>query len=198
MKQYDFARNWRKKIKPLLNYPAVQIALHLGMGLQGVGYTPGDPPWLYGRGPLNGQRARKGSLSWYQPWGRCHHIAPFTWAIGKEFYSDLQWGFVTGDAHTVAVGFQDEWVQPELVMDILNFRRMTAEESLAFALTPNPSFHASLHTYAASFCKYPDFALEVLRQYPILDHSQRGQTGTAHQRADDVGVWANGRSRRRP
>ena len=33
MKQYNFARNWRNRIVPLLNYAAVQSALHLGMAL---------------------------------------------------------------------------------------------------------------------------------------------------------------------
>ena len=133
MKQFDFARNWRSTVAPHLQKQAVVRALHLGMGLHDLSYRPGDPPWLLGRGPLNGQRAREGCLSWYQPWGRCHYIAPFSWAIGVEIYPDLKWGFITSDAHTVAIGYHEQWEQPAWVMDILLFRQNTAEESLAFA-----------------------------------------------------------------
>ena len=91
----------------------------------------GDAPWELGRGPYNGQRARKGCLSWYQPWGRCHWIAFFAMAIGVKNYPDLDWGFVSGDVHTVAVG--NRGGEPHVVMDILNFARMTAEESIAHA-----------------------------------------------------------------
>ena len=131
MRQFDFARNWRKRVSPHLDRPDVVRALHLGMGLLDIRYQPGDPPWLLGRGPLNGQRARAGGLSWYQPWGRCHHIAPFKWAIAQALFPDLKWGFVSSDKHTVVVGYRDDWMQPELVMDILLFRKLTAEESLA-------------------------------------------------------------------
>ena len=164
MKQFNFSRNWRKKIVPLLNHPSVQKALHLGIGLGGIGYIPDDPPWLYGRGPLNGQRARKGCLSWYQPWGRCHLIAPFSWAIGKELFPDLKWGFISSDIHTVAIGFHDTWKQPECLMDILLFRKKTAQESLDFARSHGWKFYRSLHEYAASFCNDPESVLEILKQ----------------------------------
>lgn len=166
MKQFDFARNWRK-VKPHLAKPAVVRALMAGMGLLDISYRPGDPPWLFGRGPLNGQRARRGSLSWYQPWGRCHHIAPFAWALGCELYADLSWGLLSGEAHTVALGYQDDWAKPELVMDILLFRDRTAEESMASAMGEGSQFHPTLHLYLASFCNDTQAALEILRRFPI-------------------------------
>lgn len=167
MQQFDFAQNWRQRISPHLDKPGVVRALYLGMGLLDMRYRPGDPPWLLGRGPLNGQRARKRTLSWFQPWGRCHHIAPFSWAIGKELFPDLKWGFISSERHTVAIGFHDTWKQPEWVMDILLFRERTADESLAFAKSKGWRYYSSLHRYAASFCSDPDYALEVFQQYPI-------------------------------
>jgi len=69
--QFDFGKCWRKKIKPLLDNPEVKHVLNLSLRLFDPEYEEGDPPWASGRGVLNGQRAREGSLSWYQPWGRC-------------------------------------------------------------------------------------------------------------------------------
>jgi hypothetical protein len=161
MEQFDFARNWRKQIARLLDQPAVVRALTLGMGLQGDDYKPGNPPWLHGRGPLNGQRAKKGSLSWYQPWGRCHYIAPFSWAIGRALYPDLAWGFITSDAHTVAIGYHENWRQPEWIMDILLFRQKSAQESLDLAQSHGWKFYRSLSLFAASFYFDPEHAHEV-------------------------------------
>jgi len=158
MKQFDFARHWGKRIRPLLEKPAIVTALNLGMMLQGDDYEPGNPPWLHGRGPLNGQRAKEGCLSWYQPWGRCHYIAPFSWAIGKELFPGLNWGFITSDRHTVAIGFQDDWRYPQLVFDILLFRNQSASESVAFAQDHGWKFYRSLAKYAASFYFDPEEA----------------------------------------
>lgn len=166
MKQFDFARNWRRRISPLLGNPDVVRSLTTGMLLQGDGYEPGNPPWLHGRGPINGQRVKEGCLSWYQPWGCCHYIAPFGRAIGKELYPDLQWGFITSDAHTVAIGYDDQWEQPEWVMDILLFRKNTAEESLHFAKSHGWKFYRSLRQYAASFSTDPVATFEVLDVIP--------------------------------
>ena len=151
VKQFDFGRNWRKKVVPLLEKPAVVMALHLGMGLQRDSYKPGDPPWLHGRGPMNGQRAKEGCLSWYQPWGRCHYIAPFAWAIGQELFPDLKWGFITGERHTVAIGFDHGWQQPEWVFDILLFRTKSAQESVAFAKGRGWRFCRTICQYASWF-----------------------------------------------
>jgi hypothetical protein len=167
MRQFDFARNWRRRIAPVLDRPAVVTALHLGMGLLDLRYRPGDPPWLLGRGPENGQRAREGCLSWYQPWGRCHHIAPFSWAVGRELFPDLRWGFVSGDRHTVVVGYRDEWERPERVLDILLFRTLAGGQSLGLALDHGGRFYPDLARYAASFCTSPAAALEAVRQLGV-------------------------------
>jgi hypothetical protein len=131
------------------------------MLLQKGGYKPGDPPWLFGRGPLNGQRAKNGCLSWYQPWGCCHYIAPFSWAIGKELYPALKWGFITSDKHTVAIGYKDKWERPEWVLDILLFRKKTAQESLNFAQDQGWRFYRSLGRYMASFFNDPEDAFTM-------------------------------------
>lgn len=167
MKQFDFERNWRRTVVPHLQKPAVVCALHLGLVLGDMSYRPGVPPWLLGRGSLNGQRARKGSLSWYQPWGRCHYIAPFCWALGMEIYPDLKWGFVTSDSHTVAIGYADQWEQPTWVMDILLFREKTAEESLAFAQSHGWKFYRCLPWYLASLSREPEAALEALERISV-------------------------------
>jgi len=90
----------------------------------------GDPPYLLGREP--GGRVVFGKLSWYRPWGCCHWIAFFSMAIGVLNYPKLDWRFVVGDLHTVPVGFGPDG-HPKVVMDILLFEGMTAEQSLALA-----------------------------------------------------------------
>jgi hypothetical protein len=160
-RQFDFARNWRNKIVPLLDDPSVVHALTFGMKLYDPAYRKGDTPWGFGRGPLNGQRARRGCLSWYQPWGRCHHIAPFSWALGKKLYPYREWELISSDIHTVVIGYLDDWEQPEWVMDILLFREKTAQESLDFAKLKKWRFYPSLAKNAASICDDPESAFEV-------------------------------------
>ena len=94
-------------------------------------WAPGDPPYRLGDdGP---SRAKKGTLAWYQPSRQCHAIAFFAMAIGVINYPELEWKFVSGRCHTVPVGY-DENGQARVVMDILLFDDMTAEESIRFAL----------------------------------------------------------------
>lgn len=155
-KQFNFARHWKSKIVPLLDDATVVKALTLGLKLYDINFDEGDPPWLCGRGQWNGQRAREGCLSWYQPWGRCHHIAPFCWALGQKLYPDLKWGFISGEWHTVVIGWSDDWEQPEWVLDILLFRDNSAQESLDFAKQREWKFHSSLAHYAASFFDNPE------------------------------------------
>lgn len=158
-KQYNFARHWRRKIAPHLDDPGVVKTLTLGLKLYDKSYNEGDPPWLVGRGPLNGQRAREGCLSWYQPWGRCHHIAPFSWVLGHTLYPDLKWGFLSGQLHTVVIGWSDSWEEPEWVMDILLFREMNAVGSIDFVKKREWKFHDSLPRYLASFFSDSEDAL---------------------------------------
>ena len=129
--QFDFDEHW-DEIKPHLNSKSVSFALELGMKLLNPERKVGDPPWLEGGVPIDGQEGKPGELSFYQPWGRCHWIAPFAWAIGKKLYPDLLWGFLTSQSHTVAVGLVDG--EMKVVMDILNFDRMTAEESIELVM----------------------------------------------------------------
>jgi hypothetical protein len=162
-KQFNFARHWKKKIAPLLNDLGVRALLMFGLVQYDPNYRDGHPPWRCGRGPWNGQRAREGCLSWYQPWGRCHFIAPFSWALARKLFPDLQWGFVTGDYHTVVIGWKDGWENPLWVMDILLFREKTAQQSLQFARAKRWTFCPSMAEYVASFCHNSEAAVRIYR-----------------------------------
>ncbi|APZ93291.1 hypothetical protein [Fuerstiella marisgermanici] len=157
MKRFDFAGRWRGQIVPHLNDQEVAFTLTWGMQLLRPDYEDGNPPWHCGRGLPNGRSPREGCLSWYQPVGRCHHIAPFCWAIGRKIYPQLNWGFVSGEHHTVVIGYKADWQEPEWLMDILLFREKTAIESLAFVKSREWKFYPTIVDYAASFC--PDSEL---------------------------------------
>jgi hypothetical protein len=126
--QFNWRRHWSKKVAPYLQEPLVQIALDHGMSLLDPTWQAGDAPCAYGA--IGFKRIVNGKLSWYQPLNRCHHISFFSMAIGVLNYPELDWRFVSGDLHTVAVGYDAEG-RPRVVMDILLFDHMTAEESLA-------------------------------------------------------------------
>ncbi|HEY3967131.1 MAG TPA: hypothetical protein VGM05_21405 [Planctomycetaceae bacterium] len=164
-KQFNFGRNWRKRIAPLLDKLCVVRALELGMSLTEKLYQPGCPPYIHGgiwaEGPIS---PKKGTLPWYQPWRRCHAIAPFSWAIGKELFPELKWGFLSSRVHTVAIGYRDQWEEPEWVMDILLFRLKSAQESLEFVRSSPWSYFPSLDHYAASFPAYRKAALKRLEK----------------------------------
>lgn len=169
MKQFNFSRQWRRRITPLLNDEFVASALTTGLWLDDSQYEPGTPPWKCGRGQWNGQRAKPGSLSWFQPWGRCHAIAPFSWAVGIRLFPNLEWGFITSDHHTVAIGFESDWHHPSMVMDILLFRDSTAQRSLDFAMGPNWRFCENLGDYASCFLEGVDLVTPEERPlHPVL------------------------------
>ena len=128
--QFNWRRHWKKKVAPHLAEELVQASLDLGMMLLDPHWRRGDPPYLLGREPW--RRAFPGKLSWYRPWGCCHWIAFFSMAIGVLNYPRLDWRFVGGDLHTVPVGYGLDG-HPKVVMDILLFEGMTAEESLVLA-----------------------------------------------------------------
>lgn len=128
--QFNWRKHWEKKVKPHLDHPCVQFSLNLGMHLVEPKWAPGDPPYLLGDEP---NRAKKGTLAWYQPRRLCHAMAYFTMAIGVINYPKLRWKFVSGRCHTVPVGY-DENGQARIVMDILLFDSMTGEASIKFAL----------------------------------------------------------------
>jgi hypothetical protein len=105
-------------------------------------WAPGDPPYRLGDEP---RRAKKGTLAWYQPRRLCHAIAYFAMAIGVINYPKLRWKFVSGLCHTVPVGY-DENGWPRVVMDILLFDGMTADESIRFAVFKKHSAKQKLFT----------------------------------------------------
>lgn len=137
--QFDWSRNWKTKVEPYLKEMCVRMAIELGMRAFDKKWKWKDGPHAIGRGAINGQRVTKGKLSWYQPWGCCHWIAFFGLAIGVLNYPDLEWRFVSGQYHTIAVGSRNG--EDRVVMDILNFKQMTAEESIALAsqVLPKPA-----------------------------------------------------------
>jgi hypothetical protein len=129
--QFDWSRNWKKRVEPHLDKPLVRFSVETGMKTYDRTWTWEDGPHAVGRGRWNGQRVTKNKLSWYQPWGRCHWIAFFSCAIGVLNYPELDWHFISGHCHTVPVG---SWKgENTVVMDILNFKMMNAEESIAHA-----------------------------------------------------------------
>jgi len=162
IQQFNFARQWTKKIAPLLADRDVIDALNFGMTLYDDNYREGHPPYNIGSIPSWGRRPRKGRLSWYQPWNRCHFIAPFCWALGMKLYPDRKWGFISGEKHSVAIGWWNQWKQPDILMDILLFREYTAQQSLDFAKSGNWKFYPDLSRYGASFFPQPRKAYAIL------------------------------------
>lgn len=141
--QFNWRRYWKKKVVPHLQDERVQAALDSGMSLYDPTWKRGDAPWEYGA--ANGCEGVEGKLSWYQPAGRCHFIAPFSLVIGQINYPDLSWKIVSSNRHSVAVGFAPDGT-PRVVMDILNFAWLSAEQSLEFAdpSIPDDQYWASL------------------------------------------------------
>jgi len=127
----------------------------LTLGMKGIqdDYRKGDPPWKCGTILSNRRQPREGSLEWYQPRNQCHDIAPFCWALGKKIYPHLQWGFLSSRRHTVAVGRSRFWKQPKCVMDILQFQRWSAQESLDFVKEMDWKYYNSLARYISSSFK---------------------------------------------
>lgn len=132
MKQFDFRRRWKKDVEPYLHNKNVQFALDFGMSLihrTNWEWKSGDAPCYRGRDRWD--RIVEGKLSWYQPMGQCHEIAFFTFELGKLIYPKLHWKFISGEEHTVPVGFCHR--KPCMVMDILCFNTMTAKKSYNWA-----------------------------------------------------------------
>ena len=127
--QFDWSRNWTKKVEPHLHLPLVRASVEMGMTLLEPDWTWNNGPHSVGRGSLNGQRVTKNKLSWFPPWGRCHWISFFACAIGVINYQELDWQFISGPCHTVPVGSRNG--ENGVVTDILNFKSMTAEQSIA-------------------------------------------------------------------
>lgn len=135
MKHFNWSKRWKYDVEPYLQNKTVQFCIDFGMKLLEPKWESGDKPYVLGRGPINGQRAIKNKLSYYQPIGRCHHISFFAGAIGKLNYPELEWRIVSGRDHTIPVGYNDG--KPHIIMDILLFKEMTAEKSYEFATKKN-------------------------------------------------------------
>ena len=129
--QFDWRRHWARKVAPHLADPLVRASLDLGMLLLDPGWRSGDAPYLLGDGTPGAPPAEPGTLAWHRPFGRCHWIAFFAMAAGVRNYPRLDWRFVSGDLHTVPVGYQGD--EPRVVLDILLFDALSAEGSLALA-----------------------------------------------------------------
>jgi hypothetical protein len=140
--QFNWRRHWKKKVEPFLKYEEVQFSLDIGMQWLYSSWQRGDAPYRLGGYSLRlsskgndaglwvPQRIVQGKLSWYSPLGRCHWIAFFAIAIGVLNYPDLDWRFMSGDLHTVPVGF-DANGKPHVVMDILLFDKFSGAQSIA-------------------------------------------------------------------
>jgi hypothetical protein len=128
--QFNWRRNWKKKVEPHLQKDIVQECLDIGMTLMNRNWKRGDPPYLEGRDHFG--RVVRGKLSWYQPWGACHYIAFFSIAIGVLNYPHLDWRFVCGPLHTVPVGYDGQG-EPAVVMDILLFDLRSGAGSIELA-----------------------------------------------------------------
>jgi len=161
--QFDWRQHWKERVEPHLGLPLVRSSVEVGMKLYDPAWTWEDGPHAIGRGRCSGQRVVRGKLSWYQPWGRCHWIAFFSCAVGVLNYPDLDWHFINGDCHTVPVGSRGG--EHAVVMDILNFRRMTAEESIAHArrMLPGPADGVG-QAWAESYASYVEWFVPKLRQ----------------------------------
>jgi hypothetical protein len=148
-RRFDFRRNWSKRIKPLLYHPIVNKCLSLGMKFTDMKYELGDAPWKLGGPPA--RQPKPGSLAWYQPLHCCHSIAPFAWALGNALYPDLNWGFYSGDQHTVVLGYSTTPDNPEWLFDILLFRTLSSAGAIALVEKQNPQFCDSLGKYVSLF-----------------------------------------------
>ena len=157
--QFNWRRHWSRRVAPYLAYGLVQASLDLGMRQLDENWKRGNPPWLLGRAERN--RVIPGKLSWYQPFGCCHYIAFFSMAIGVLNYPCLEWRFISGDLHTVPVGYDADG-NPRMVMDILLFARKTAEESIEFAMREVDEAPAA-EGWNEAFQAFCDVAVPLLR-----------------------------------
>ena len=146
---FNFREHWSNKVKPILNDMEVQQALNEGMSkyvkqlnrynkLEGIDsravWRDGGCPFLYADlsqiAPHQRIQPKAGSLEFYQPFGKCHWIAPFSLVLAQKIYPHDKWliqkdlrqhSTVTNKSRTI-------------VFDILLFERnYTAREALVFA-----------------------------------------------------------------
>jgi len=120
--QFDWRLNWTNKVAPHLEDLFVRMTLEDGMQMLSR--------WQRGEPPYDCYQAPKGSILWYQPRAHFHFVTFFSMTIGALNYPKLDWRFLSGDRHAVPVGYGADGM-PRIVMDILLFDSLTAEESIA-------------------------------------------------------------------
>jgi hypothetical protein len=163
--QFDWSRRWKKNVEPYLGIPLVRASVELGMKDYEPTWTWEEGPHAIGRGDINGQRVTKNKLSWYQPWGRCHWISFFACGIGVLNYPELEWEFITGHCHTVPVGSRGG--EHRVVMDILNFKMMTAERSIAHAQYLPPGVEPQGNGWKEVFATYVQKWVPAFRELAL-------------------------------
>jgi hypothetical protein len=183
--QFNWGRNWKQRVEPHLKLLPVELSVQTGMELFDPCWKWEDGPHSIGCGGGNYQVVRKYKLSWYQPWARCHWISFFACAIGVLNYPDLDWDFISSDRHTVPVGSRDGEIK--VVMDILNFKTMTAEESIAVAKgTPSYVFDPEAD-WRMHFAFFRQVYVPGLRE---LAPKRRGCGKAPAKRAEDKALLA--------
>ena len=181
-------------MEPHLGNAVVQLALDIGMSIYDAEWQTGFAPYLIGR--TGEGRIVEGKLSWYQPLGRCHYIAFFSLAIGVANYPDLTWRLVSGNIHTVPVGY-DAHGNPRVVMDILLFADMSAEESIAFAES-KPTAPEDNFGYVWLSAHIVSAMQESIRPQPTTKAARKEYEATqvraARKLLDEMDQLANGQS----
>jgi len=128
--QLEFGAKWPHIRQTILQCPDVQAALFFGMWHQHNEYLWNHPPYRLGIIRQDRPEPKPHELSWYQPFGKCHSIVPFAWAIDRHLYQLLDWAFMTSDRHSIAIGSTGD--EMAMVADILCFDIQSAEESIRY------------------------------------------------------------------
>jgi hypothetical protein len=77
-------------------------------------------------------------------------------------YSELDWQIISGHCHTVPVGSSNG--EHRVVMDILNFKSMTAEESIAHARYLPPGIEPHESGWEKVFARYVQEGVPAFRE----------------------------------
>ena len=115
--QFDWSRNWKKKVEPYLDVDLVRVCLVPSTNVVRKGWQWAGGPYIssltYPYGNINIKR----NLSWYQSLYDARSMSFFAFAIGVLNYPELDWQFLCGPCHTVAAGVRGG--ETRVVMDIL-------------------------------------------------------------------------------
>jgi hypothetical protein len=87
-------------------------------------------------------------------------------AIGAANHPDLTWRFVSGGYHTIPVGY-DKDGKPRVVMDILLFDQITAQQSITLAETRRQPAGPNWDSSFRWFEEHVVAAVRTSVQYPI-------------------------------